>query len=141
MNLHKNARLTPQGRRLLVQRVTDHGWTAGTAAGAAGLSQRQAYRWLARSRAGGRAALIDRSSAAKPCRPEVPAARVAEIERWRRQRLSGPAIARRLAMPVSTVGGRLRRLGLGKLAALEPKPPVVRDRGTAPASCAARSAR
>jgi hypothetical protein len=44
----------------------------------------------------------------------------------RRQRLSGPAIARQLAMPVSTVGGILRRLGLGKLAALEPRPPIVR---------------
>ena len=51
---------------------------------------------------------------------------MAEIERWRRQRLSGPAIARQLAMPVSTVGSVLRRLGLGKLAALEPRPPVVR---------------
>jgi hypothetical protein len=90
------------------------------------LSQRQAYRWLARYRAGGAAALTDRSSAPKHCRHQVPATRVAEIERWRRQRLSGPAIARRLAMPVSTVGGRLRRLGLGKLAALEPKAPVVR---------------
>ena len=126
MNMHKNARLTPQGRLLLVQRVTDHGWTVGSAAGAAGLSERQAYRWLARYRAGGTAALIDRSSAPKHCPHQVPAARVAEIERWRRQRLSGPAIARQLAMPVSTVGGRLRRLGLGKLAALEPKPPVVR---------------
>ncbi len=29
-------------------------------------------------------------------------------------------------MPVSTVGGILRRLGLGRLSALEPKPPVVR---------------
>jgi hypothetical protein len=29
-------------------------------------------------------------------------------------------------MLVATVGGILRRLGLGKPAALEPKPPVVR---------------
>ena len=126
MNMHKNARLTPQGRLLLVQRVIDQGWTVGSAAGAAGLSERQAYRWLARYRDGGTAALIDRSSAPQHCRHQVPAARVAEIERWRRQRLSGPAIARQLAMPVSTVGGLLRRLGLGKLAALEPRPPVVR---------------
>jgi transposase-like protein len=48
MNLHKNARWTPQGRRLLVQRVTEQGWTVASAAGAAGLSERQAYRWLAR---------------------------------------------------------------------------------------------
>jgi transposase InsO family protein len=126
MNMHKNARLTPQGRLLLVQRITDQGWTVGSAAGAAGLSRRQAYRWLARYRAGGPAALSDRSSAPEHCRHAVPAACVAAIERLRRQRLSGPAIARRLAMPVATVGGRLRRLGLGKLAALEPRPPVVR---------------
>ncbi len=126
MNLHKNARLTPQGQLLLVRRVTEQGWTVGVAAGAAGLSERQAYRWLARYRAGGAAALVDRSSAPKRCPHEVPAARVAEIEHWRRQRLSGPAIARQLGMPASTVGARLRRLGLGKLAALEPKPPIVR---------------
>ena len=126
MNMHKNARLTPQGRLLLVQRVTDHGWTVAAAAGAVGLSERQAYRWLARYRSGGTAALSDRSSAPKHCRHEVPAARVAAIERRRRQRLSGPAIARQLGMPVSTVGGILRQLGLGKLAALEPRAPIVR---------------
>lgn len=93
MNLHKNARLTPQGRLLLVQRVLAQGWTVGSAAGAAGLSERQAYRWLARYRTGGTAALSDRSSAPKHCRHQVPAERVAEIERRRRQRLSGPAIA------------------------------------------------
>jgi hypothetical protein len=59
-------------------------------------------------------------------RHKVPAERVAEIERWRRQRLGIPAIARQLGMPVSTVGGVLRRLGLGKPAALAPRPPVVR---------------
>ena len=63
MNMHKNARLTPQGQLLLVQRVTDHGWTVAAAAGAVGLSERQAYRWLARYRSGGTAALSDRSSA------------------------------------------------------------------------------
>ena len=126
MNMHKNARLTPQGQLLLVQRVTEQGWTVGSAACAAGLSQRQAYRWLARYRDGGTAALIDRSSAPQRRPHQVPAARVAEIERSRRLRLSGPAIARQLAMPVSTVGGILRHLGLGQLSALEPKPPVVR---------------
>ena len=44
----------------------------------------------------------------------------------RRQRLTGPAIARQLGMPVATVGCVLRRLGLGKLGALEPRPPIVR---------------
>ena len=126
MNMHKNARLTPQGRLLLVQRVIEQGWTVGSAAGAAGLSERQAYRWLARYRDGGTAALIDRSSAPQHHPHQVPDVRVAEIERWRRQRLSGPAIARQLGMPVATIGSVLRRLGLGKLAALEPRPPIVR---------------
>jgi transposase InsO family protein len=109
-----------------VQRVTEQGWTVPSAAWAAGLSQRQAYRWLARYRAGGTAALADRSSAPRRRPHQVPAGRVADIARLRRQHLSGPAIARQLGMPVSTVGAILRRLGLGKLAALEPKPPVVR---------------
>jgi hypothetical protein len=52
--------------------------------------------------------------------------RVAEIKRLRHQRLSGPAIARQLAMPMSTAGKVMRGLGLGRLGALEPKPPVVR---------------
>jgi hypothetical protein len=37
-----------------------------------------------------------------------------------------PQIARQLAMPVSTVGGVLRRLGRNRLAALDEKPAVVR---------------
>ena len=105
MNMHKNARLTPQGQLLLVQRVTDQGWTVRSAADAAGLSERQAYRWLARYRVGGRAALIDRSSAPHHCTHEVPAERVAQIGGWRHQRLRGSAIARRLGLPVSTIGG------------------------------------
>src|SRR5207253_11332057 len=52
--------------------------------------------------------------------------RVGEMAGVRRQRFSGRAIARRLSVPVSTVGASLRRLGLGKLAALDPKPAVIR---------------
>jgi transposase InsO family protein len=40
--------------------------------------------------------------------------------------MTGPSIARALAMARSTVGAVLRRLGLGKLKALEPKPPPNR---------------
>jgi transposase InsO family protein len=126
MNVHKNARLTPQGRLLLVERVTHQGWRVPQAAHAAGLSTSRAYRWLARYRDGGAAALADRSSAPQRSGNRTAAERVTEIERLRRQRLSGPAIAQQLGMPVSTVGKVLRRLGLGKLTALEPKPPVVR---------------
>jgi len=126
MNVHKHARLTPQGRGLLVRRIIEEGWRIADAAHAAGISERQSYRWLARYRSGGAAALADRSSAPQHCKHRIGAERVGDIERLRRQRMSGPAVARQLHMPVSTVGAILRRLGLGKLAALEPKPVVVR---------------
>src|SRR5260370_24804080 len=45
MNVHKNARLTPQGRLLLVRRITEEGWRIADAAQAAGISERQSYRW------------------------------------------------------------------------------------------------
>jgi transposase InsO family protein len=70
--------------------------------------------------------LCDRSSAPARPRDPVPAERTSEIERLRRQRMTGPQIARQLAMPRSTVGVVLRRLGLGRLRSLDPKPPVVR---------------
>src|SRR5665213_3407826 len=101
MNMHKNARLTPQGRLLMVCRIEQEGWKVAGAAAAAGLSVRRAYEWLKRYRAGG------------------------EIERLRRARLSGPRIAHQLAMPRSTVGAALRRLGLGRLGNLDPKPPAI----------------
>jgi hypothetical protein len=57
---------------------------------------------------------------------------VAEIERMRRERKTGPSIARALGMPRSTVGVVLRRLGLGKLKALEVKLPPNRYERAAP---------
>jgi hypothetical protein len=51
---------------------------------------------------------------------------VTAIERLRRQRMTGPQIARQLGVPRSTVGAILRRCGLGRLTALEPKPDIIR---------------
>jgi transposase InsO family protein len=110
MNVHKNARLTPSGRALMAERM-EQGWSVGAAAEAAGVSTVTAYKWRPR---------------------KTPEPRVAEIERLRRERMSGPAIARALGMAVSTVGAVLRRLGLGKLANLDPKPEVIRYERSAP---------
>jgi transposase InsO family protein len=126
MNLHKNARLTPQGRLLMVRRIEEQGWKVADAAAAGGLSVRRTYHWLGRYRAGGERMLCDRSSTPARSRAPVPAARVAEIERLRRERMTGPQIARQLVMPRSTVGAVLRRLGLGRLQALDPAPPARR---------------
>jgi hypothetical protein len=125
MNVHKNARLTPQGRALLVHRIRTAGWRVADAA-AAGISERTAFRWLARHRAGGEFALQDRSSAPARCPHRTSADTVTAVERLRRQRLTGPQIARQLGVPRSTVGAILRRCGLGRLSALAPKPDVIR---------------
>jgi transposase InsO family protein len=129
MNVHHNARLTPHGRGVMVERIA-RGWPVARAAEAAGVSARTAYRWLGRHRRGER--LCDRSSAPHRCRHRLPAERVAEIEQLRRQRMTGPMIARALGMARSTVGLVLRRLGLGKLKALDPKVPVIRYERSAP---------
>ena len=126
MNVHKNARMTVHGRLLLVTRVGEAGWPVQQAAKAAGIAPRTAYNWLSRFRAGGKPALHDRSSAPARSPTRVSAEVCSEIERLRRERLSGPKIARRLGRPCSTVGLILRRQGLGRLSALDPKPPVVR---------------
>jgi transposase InsO family protein len=126
MNVHKNARLTLQGRALLVRRICQEGWRVKDAAAAAGISARTAFRWLARHRAGGELALQDRSSAPARCPHRTSADTQAAIERLRRQRMTGSQIARQLGVPRSTVGALLRRIGLGKLAAIEPKPEIVR---------------
>ena len=125
MNVHKNARLTPSGRALLVCRVSE-GWPVKSAAMAAGVSRRTAHKWLGRDRLGGERRHHDRSSAPRRCPRRLPDAVVARIESLRRERMSGPKIARSLGLAVSTVGLVLRRLGLGRLAQLEPKPPIVR---------------
>jgi transposase InsO family protein len=131
MNVHKNARLTPAGRALLARRVSQ-GWTARAAAEAAGVSLRTARKWIGRHRRGGARRHHDRSSAPRRCPRKVAEPRIAQIEQLRRQRMTGPMIARVLGMARSTVGAILRRLGLGKLKALEPKPAVIRYERSAP---------
>ena len=63
MKLHGNARLSVKGRELLIDRVENAGWSLGSAAEAAGISDRTARKWLARYRSEGTAGLLDRSSA------------------------------------------------------------------------------
>jgi transposase InsO family protein len=126
MNIHEHARMTFHGRLLLVIRVRAQGWPVGHAAAAAGISVRTAYKWLARHRAGGAAALHDRKATPARCPHRLPDDRVDQILSLRRQRWSGPRIARTLRLPVSTVGLILRRHGLGRLGQLNPTPPPVR---------------
>jgi hypothetical protein len=59
---HANARLNLHGRRLLVERVIQHGRPVAHVAKELGVSRQCAHRWVARSRAEGEAGLRDRSS-------------------------------------------------------------------------------
>jgi transposase InsO family protein len=109
----------------MVRRLTG-GWTIAAVAAAAGVDPKTVRKWRDRHAAEGEAGLADRSSRPhhSPTRLSEPAE--AEIEALRRQRLSGPAIARTLGRPVATVGLVLRRRGLGRLSNLDPKPEVIR---------------
>ena len=118
MRCHANARLSPIGRRLLVDRIERDRWTVGDAAEAAGISERTARKWLARFRAEGPGGLRDRSSAPRVVANRTDERTVAAICALRRLRLSGPELAELLELPCSTVSAVLKRCGLGKLGRL-----------------------
>lgn len=126
MNLHKKARTCPESRALLVDRVVRLGWKVTRAADAAGVSTRTAHKWLNRYEFGGEAELLDRSSRPKSSPLQLGPAWVELILMLRRSRMSGPAIARRLQLPKSTVARILKRNSVSRLRALEPVQPVVR---------------
>jgi transposase InsO family protein len=110
---------------LMIERLHD-GWSIGQVAAAAGVCLRTVRKWRARFAVEGDAGLRDRSARPLHSPTRLPPETTAQIEVLRRQRRSGPAIARQLGLPVSTVGLELRRLGLGRLRALDPRPEVVR---------------
>ena len=119
--MHRNARLTPVGRRILVERIEIDGWPVAVAAESMGVSRETAYRWLRRYRSDGVAGLEDRSSRPHRSPNQTPVEiedRVCELRRGRRW---GPhRIAYALAMSRSTVERVLRRRGLSRLDAIDP---------------------
>ena len=125
MNIHKNARLTPYGRELIVRQI-ESGQTPEAAARAAGVCPRTARKWLARFKAEGIEGLKDRSSRPHRLRKPTPAAIVAKVEVLRRQRFTGKQIAADLGISPATVSRILNRLGLNRIQALEPAEPVRR---------------
>jgi leucine-zipper of insertion element IS481 len=69
--------------------------------------------WRRRYEAAGRDGLRDHSARPHRSPRRVAAALARRIRRLRAQRRSGPPIGDALAVPLSTVGDVLRRLGLG----------------------------
>ena len=128
MKLHANARLSVKGRELLVERIEVAGWSLMEAAAAAGISDRTAWKWLARHREEGSGGLLDRSSAPGLVANRTDERRVEAIAALRRLRLTGAEIAEVLEMALSTVSGILTRIGMGKLGRLGLEPAVRYER-------------
>ena len=126
MDIHKNARLTPQSRALLVRRVLEDGWTVAEASDAAGVSERTGWKWLARFREEGLDGLHDRSSRPRRSRGTGVSAK-RRIVRLRRARMTCRKIAAQVRRSRSTVARIVKAAGLARLRALDaPPPPVVR---------------
>src|SRR5690242_10709895 len=123
MKLHANAALSWRGRRLLVRRVVEQGWTLTAAAEAAGVSVRCARKWVARYRLLGEDGLRDRSSAPRRVWNRTSPERVEAVIKLRRLRFTAAEIAETLGMALSTVSGILTRTGMGRLGRLGLEPP------------------
>jgi transposase InsO family protein len=118
--VHSRRKLTPFGRRLVVERVDVLGWSAAETARAAGVSRQTVYKWLARFREEGEAGLEDRPSVAHRRPHALAAGRVGEIIALRVSRRVGPhEIADEVGMAQSTVYGVLRRRGFSRLADMD----------------------
>lgn len=120
MRVHRNAKTTPQMRQLIATRATQ-GWTQAQIGTALGISVRTVAKWVARAR---ETALDDRSSCPHRQPRRLPAATTAAIIALRHTRATAWQISAALGVPRSTVSRELVRVGLNRVAALEP-PPVV----------------
>jgi transposase InsO family protein len=117
---HARAKLTVQGRQLLVIRVLQQGWSVPMAAEAQGCSAATGYKWLRRFRAEGPEGLRDRSSRPHRCPTRLSHAREVAILDRREATLEGPhRIAWALGEAPATVHRVLRRLGAPRLRDLD----------------------
>ena len=116
---HVNARLTPMGRLLIIQRIQG-GMPQAHVAAQMSLSRATVAKWWKRWQADGEAGLADRSSRPHRSPRRTEAAVEANVCRLRRQKRWGPArIGARLGVPASTVHRVLVRNGLNRLSHID----------------------
>lgn len=117
---HANARLTPTGRLIMVQRI-ESGRAVAHVAAEMGVSRTTAWRWWRRFREAGPAGLVDRSSVAHSHPHRTAACVETRVRIMRHLTRRGPMfIADRLGLQASTVGRVLRRHGAPLLRELDP---------------------
>lgn len=123
--MHRNAPLTPEGRRRLILRVTERKRPIGHVAAEAGIARQTLSKWVGRYRSEGESGLIDRRSRPHASPNQTPTATVARIEYLRREhKLSPRLIVRELAgegreVGLATVHRWLVRLGISRLRDLD----------------------
>lgn len=121
---HKNAPLTIEGRRRLVERCRSR--PIAHVAAEMGISRACASKWVNRWRRHGELGLLDRSSAPHHSPTATPPTVVGQIETWRRERKwSAQRITHELAgqgIPLNrrTVSRHLKRLRLNRRKFLDP---------------------
>jgi transposase InsO family protein len=114
--VHRNAKLTVEGRKLLVNRIIGEGWPPATAAEAQGCSSATAYKWLGRFESEGFAGLEDRCSRPHTSPRRLSAEREQQIIDRRNSELEGPhPIGWALGIAPSTVHKVLRRNNMPRL--------------------------
>ena len=126
MNNHKNARLTFARRVELARRAVAPDSNHSALGREFGVSRQTVRKWHDRYVAEGLAGLEDRSARPHRSPTQLPRYQRRQIERRRRRGWSSLRIAQYYGHPVSTVVTIQRRLGLNRLARLEPPRPVLR---------------
>ncbi len=131
MNIHKNARTTPNMRALIVGR-RQAGETPRSIAGAVGVSPATVRKWLRRHESEGAAGLQDRTSRPHRLRTRVTSEQIMQVEALRRARQPFWKIARETGLSRATVARIGKAKGLSRLSNLDPKIEIVRYEKTLP---------
>jgi transposase InsO family protein len=114
--VHRRAKLTVFGRRLLVERIELEGWPIAHAAAMTGVSRQTATKWVRRYRTEGLDGLEDRSSRPHRSPRSLAPEQVAAILAARHELGLGPhRLAPVVGSPRSTISDVLRRHGLSRL--------------------------
>lgn len=127
--MHKNARLTPKGREVLIRRLAS-GQPVGEVAQALGISATTARKWGKRHQAG--EGLQDHSSRPRSSPRQLRPEQRSQVEALRRQRRTGRWIAQQTGLSPATVSRVLRRAGISRWREWVPQPPVHRYEHAAP---------
>jgi transposase InsO family protein len=131
VNIHNNARTTPNMRALIVARL-QAGETPRSIAGAVGVSPATVRKWLRRHEIEGVAGLEDRTSRPHRLRTRVTSEQILQVEALRRNRQPFWKIARETRLSRATVARIGKAKGLSRLSALDPRIEIVRYEKTLP---------